>query len=287
VGGVGGSVEVFEGQRARLVALAYRMLGSRQDAEDLVQDAYLRWARAGEVRNPEAWLTKVVTNLCLNELGSARVRRESYTGPWLPEPVFTDDDPVELRDTVSYALLTLLERLTPAERAVFVLKEAFGYSHREIAEFLDLSEANTRQLHSRARRRVGERARFTPSAEEQKRLVERFLEAALEGDMSGLTSLFAADVTAWSDGGGRVRAALRPIVGREKVLRFLAGVLRQLEGSEFAVTELNGELALATLRDGEPSAVTLVGFGAEGVTELWTVMNPEKLRLLGRRLSHS
>ncbi|WP_198652886.1 RNA polymerase sigma factor SigJ [Actinocorallia populi] len=279
--------EVFERQRPRLVALAYRMLGSRQDAEDLVQDAYFRWVRAEGVEHPEAWLAKVVSNLCLNELGSARVRRESYTGPWLPEPVFTDDDPVELRDTVSYALLTLMERLTPAERAVFVLKEAFGYSHREIAEFLDLTDANTRQLHSRARRRLGDRARFTPSAEEQKRLVERFLGAALEGDMTGLTSLFAADVTAWADGGGRVRAALRPIAGRAKVLRYVLGILRQLEDAELVVTELNGEVALAALRDGELFTVTLVEFGAEGVAGLRTVLNPEKLRLLGRRLSHS
>ncbi|GAA0939949.1 RNA polymerase sigma factor SigJ [Actinocorallia libanotica] len=279
--------EVFELQRPRLTALAYRMLGSRQDAEDLVQDAYFRWARAVDVANPEAWLTKVVSNLCLNELGSARVRREAYTGPWLPEPVFTDDDPVELRDTVSYALLTLMERLTSAERAVFVLKEAFGYSHQEIAGFLDLTDANARQLHSRARRRLGDRARFTPSAEEQQRLVERFLEAALEGNMAGLTSFFAADVTAWADGGGRVRAALRPITGREKVLRYLRGILRRLEGAEFVFTGLNGEFALAALRDGELFTVTVVEFGAEGITGLWTVMNPEKLRLLGRRLSHS
>lgn len=281
-----GMDEVFEEQRPRLIGLAYRMLGSRQDAEDLVQDAYFRWAKAREVANPEAWLTKVVSNLCLNELSSARVRREAYVGPWLPEPVFSEDDPVELRDTVSYALLTLMERLTPAERAVFVLKEAFGYPHHEIAGFLDLEDANVRQLHSRARRRLGQQGRFTPSADEQKRLVEGFM-AALEGDMGGLTSLFAADVTAWADGGGRARAALRPIVGREKVLRYVLGLLRKLEGAEFLLTELNGETALVTSQDGVPFSATVLEYGPEGIVGLRTVLNPEKLGSLARRLSHS
>ncbi|WP_344448399.1 RNA polymerase sigma factor SigJ [Actinocorallia aurantiaca] len=279
--------EVFEGQRARLTGLAYRMLGSRQDAEDLVQEAYLRWARAGEVEHPQAWLTKVVSNLCLNELASARVRRESYTGPWLPEPVFTDEDPVELRDTVSYALLTLMERLTPAERAVFVLKEAFGYSHHEIAGFLDLTDANTRQLHSRARRRLGDGPRFTPSPEEQRRLVERFLAAAVEGDIDGLTSLLAADVTAWSDGGGKARAALRPITGREKVLRYVLGLVRRLGGAEIVLTEFNGEPAMVTFGEGSPFTATVFEVGEEGLTGLRTVLNPEKLRLVALRLSHS
>ncbi|MEO3785281.1 RNA polymerase sigma factor SigJ [Actinocorallia sp. B10E7] len=279
--------ETFERQRSRLTGLAYRMLGSRQDAEDLVQEAYIRWAGAGEIEHPRAWLTKVVSNLCLNELASARVRRESYVGPWLPEPVFTDDDPVELRDSVSYALLTLMERLTPAERAVFVLKEAFGYSHHEIAGFLDLTDANTRQLHSRARRRLGDGARFTPSPEEQRRLVERFLAAALEGDVDGLTSLLAAEATAWSDGGGRTSAALRPITGRDRVLRYVLGLVRRLDGAEAVLTELNGEPALITFGEGAPFTATVFEVGEEGLTGLRTVLNPEKLGLLARRLSHS
>ena len=279
--------EVFERHRASLLGLAYRMLGSRQDAEDLVQDAYFRWAGAAHgVEHPEAWLTKVVSNLCLNELTSARARRETYTGPWLPEPVLTEDDPVELRESVSYALLTLMERLTPAERAVFVLKEAFGYSHREIAEFLDLTDTNTRQLHSRARRRLGEKARFTPSPEEQQRLVERFLTAATEGDITGLTSLLAAEVTAWSDGGGHVSAALRPITGPEKVARFLLGLTRRLKDTEILLTSFNASPGLVALTNGTPFSVLMFELNEEGIIGLRMILNPEKLTLLTHRLSH-
>ncbi|MGA9309797.1 MAG: sigma-70 family RNA polymerase sigma factor, partial [Pseudonocardiaceae bacterium] len=209
------SAEEFLDQRPRLFSLAYRMLGEAGEAEDVVQDAYLRWAGAAraEIAYPPAWLTKVVTNLCLNRLTSERARRETYVGSWLPEPVLTADgalDPlgtVEQRDSVSLALLRLMERLTPTERAVFVLREAFAYSHRQIAGFLDVSEANSRQLHGRARQRLGAaRPRFEPDRAQWHRLVERFLAAAQGGDAAELRELLAADATATADGGGKVGA---------------------------------------------------------------------------------
>jgi RNA polymerase sigma-70 factor (ECF subfamily) len=193
----------FVAQRSRLLGLAYQLLGSAEDAEDVVQDAFLRWDRADReaIEVPSAWLAKVVTNLCLNRLASAQVQREVYAGPWLPEPVLTAGgdlgpmDSVMQRDSVSMALLVLLERLTPAERAVFVLREAFGYGHREISGVLDLSVANCRQLHRRARQRVGEqRPRFRTAPGQRRPLVEAFLAAAGEGDLPALERLLAADV---------------------------------------------------------------------------------------------
>src|SRR6266700_3976369 len=192
-------VAEFEAERSWLLGVAYRMLGEVQEAEDMVQDAYLRWTAADRtaVESPRAWLTKTVTNLCLSRLTSARARRESYVGPWLPEPVLTGHggdavlgplETVEQRDTVSVAMLTLMERLTPAERAVFVLREAFGYPHHEIAEMLDITDIASRQLHTRARRHLSERDRHRPADPSATReLVERFLEAAFQGDLAGLT----------------------------------------------------------------------------------------------------
>jgi RNA polymerase sigma factor (sigma-70 family) len=229
------AVGEFEAHRSRMFGLAYRLLGSAQEAEDVVQDAFLRWhnAEPAAIAVPSAWLAKVVTNLCLNRLASARVQRERYVGPWLPEPVLTSDgtlgplDTAEQHDSVSLAVLVLLERLTPSERAVFVLREAFGHGYREIAQILELSEVNCRQLDRRARRRLAElRPRFRPELRQWHRLVERFLVAAREGDLRGLQQLLAADVSAWADGGGKVTAARRPVLGPARVARYLAGALR-------------------------------------------------------------
>lgn len=270
-----------------MFALAYRLLGSAEEADDAVQDAYLRWsgARREDIERPAAWLAKVVTNLCLNRLTSARSRRERYVGPWLPEPVVTEGgalgplESVEQRDSVSTALLVLLERLTPAERAVYVLREAFAYSHREIAGVLDVSEANCRQLYGRAVRRVAARtSRFTPRPQQQRDLVESFVAAAREGDVTGLEKTLAADVAWWGDGGGKVTAALRPIEGRAKVLRFLHGIAeRFLTDVALSVVEVNGWAALVAHRGDE--LIGVVSFEtADGViTEARAVMNPDKL----------
>ncbi|MCS0604491.1 RNA polymerase sigma-70 factor [Streptomyces sp. LP11] len=285
----------FEAHRGRLFGLAYRLLGSATEAEDAVQDAYLRFAGADRavIERPGAWLAKAVTNLCLNRLTSARARRERYVGPWLPEPVATADDTLgplesaERREQVSMAMLLLLERLTPAERAVYVLREAFGYGHREIADVLGLTEANSRQLYRRAAARVAvPEGRFEAAPERREALVASFVSAAREGDVAALERLLAADVTWWSDGGGKVSAALRPIEGREKVLRFLAGVAqRHAVGVELSSAELNGTPALVMWAGG-----TLLGVAAfetaDGlITQVRCVMNPDKLDFVRRQLA--
>ncbi|MFD9522425.1 RNA polymerase sigma-70 factor [Streptomyces sp. NPDC059979] len=295
---VAASAADFEEHRPRMFGIAYRMLGSAAEAEDAVQDAYLRWAAADreDVEHPGAWLAKVVTNLCLNSLTSARARREAYVGPWLPEPVLTADGTLgplqsaEQRDGVSMALLVLLEQLTPVERAVYVLREAFAYGHREIAGLLDLGEANCRQLYRRAAGRVAaDRAaatepRFDADPERWQSLVETFLTAARDGDLARLEGLLTADVRYVSDGGGVVGAALRPVLGRDKVARFSIGVLEKFaSGLPVGVAEVNGSPALLF---GEV-AVLLVEFENGLVSTISTVVNPEKLAFLRRQLSHS
>ncbi|EUA59366.1 RNA polymerase sigma factor, sigma-70 family protein [Mycobacterium intracellulare 1956] len=224
-------VRDFESQRPRLFGLAYRLLGSASEAEDAVQDAYLRLHRADAeaIESLPAWLTTAVTNLCLTRLTSARARREVYPGPWLPEPVLTDDrtlgplETAEQRESVSIALLSLMERLGPTERAAFVLREAFAYSHFEIAEILETSEANARQLYRRARQRLGEpRRRFQPDRAQWRRLVERFFTAARAGDVDGLVEILTDTVTSTADGGGKVAAAgasSRAAIGRPAMWR--------------------------------------------------------------------
>ncbi|QWB26866.1 MULTISPECIES: RNA polymerase sigma-70 factor [Streptomyces] len=287
----------FEVHRPRLFSLAYRLLGSAEEAEDAVQDAYLRYSGADRtgIEHLAAWLAKVVTNLCLNRLTSARARRERYVGTWLPEPVVTGDgalgplESAEQRDAVSMAMLVLLERLTPTERAVYVLREAFGYGHREIAGVLDLGEANCRQLYRRAVRRVGEpQARFEPASEQQEELVASFITAAREGDLAGLEKLLAADATWWSDGGGKVTAARWPIEGGPRIAHFLAGGGPKFTvGLDFVPVEVNGATGLATW-----AGDTLVGLAAFEVRDglvigVRAVVNPEKLAFARRQLVRS
>ncbi|MEV0413204.1 RNA polymerase sigma-70 factor [Streptomyces sp. NPDC050448] len=283
----------FEEHRPRMFGIAYRMLGSAAEAEDTVQDAWLRWSSGDrdDIEHPGAWLAKAVTHLCLNRLGSARVRREEYVGPWLPEPVLTGDgalgplESAEQRDSISMALLVLLEQLTPVERAVYVLREAFAYGHREIAGLLDLTEANCRQLYRRAAGRVAApRPRFAPDPAQWKSLVETFLTAARDGDLARLESMLTADVQYVADGGGIVGAARRPILGRDKVARFLVGALRKYAtGLPVSLAEVNGEPAL--LFGG--TAVLQVEIENGLVCGLRSVVNPEKLEFLQRQLSHS
>ncbi|MDQ0942719.1 RNA polymerase sigma-70 factor [Streptomyces sp. V1I1] len=290
-----GNAEEFTAHRPKVFGLAYRLLGSAEEAEDAVQDAYLRWSSADRaaIEHPWAWLAKVVTNLCLNRLTSARVRRERYVGPWLPEPVFTQDgalgpmESAEQRDAVSTALLVLLERLTPTERAVYVLREAFGYRHRDIAGVLALSEANCRQLYRRAVQRVATpEARFTPAAERQHELVESFVMAAREGDLAGLERLLAKDVTWWSDGGGKVTAARRPIVGREKVMRFLVGSAQRFAGGwDITVAEVNGAPALLTHAAEQLIAVASFELWDGVIAQVRVVVNPDKLTFAGRQFA--
>ncbi|MFG2635063.1 RNA polymerase sigma-70 factor [Streptomyces sp. NPDC048362] len=289
------SADEFEAHRARLFGLAYRLLGSATEAEDAVQDAYLRFSGAerSRIEHPGAWLAKATTNLCLTRLTSARARRERYVGPWLPEPVVSGDDALgplesaERREQVSMAMLVLLERLTPAERAVYVLREAFAYGHREIAAVLGLGEANCRQLYRRAAARIAApEGRFEVAAAARESLVTSFLTAAREGDLTGLEKLLAADVTWWGDGGGKVSAARRPIVGRDKVVRFLVGGSQRFAaGLDFTVVEVNGASALTAW-----AGDTLVGIVAFEVRDgliahLRCVVNPDKLDFARRQLA--
>jgi RNA polymerase sigma-70 factor (TIGR02957 family) len=283
--------ETFQAQRRRLFGLAYRLLGAASDAEDVVQDAYLRWSAADpeSVHDPTAWLTTVVVNLCRNRLASARARRERYVGTWLPEPVLTAGETLgpmetaEQRDSVSLALLTLLEQLTPRERAVFVLRESFGYSHREIGQVVGLSEVGSRQLHRRARQRLGDpRPRFRPEPGEWRRLVEGFLGAAVAGDVAALERLLADDVTYWSDGGGKAPLARRPVVGRGRVTRFFAKLIPRFAadsfaGAEIRQAEVNGEPALLVSIDGVLFGVIVPEIADGRITALRAIANPDKL----------
>jgi RNA polymerase sigma-70 factor (TIGR02957 family) len=287
----------FEALRRHLFWLAYRLLGSASEAEDAVQDAYLRLHAAdpAAIGSLRAWLTRALTNLCLNRLTSARARREVYVGPWLPEPVITGDgtlgplETAEQRDSVSIALLTVMERLNPAERAAFVLREAFAYTHREIAEILEISEANARQLHRRARQRLGEPVpRFRPDPAHWRRLVERFVIASRSGDVNGLVAMLSANVTSTADGGGQVAAARRPVVGRDRVARYLAGVFgRPLTGVRLSFdTEVNGEQAVLGFVGPTLAGVLFFDITGDRVDALRIVANPDKLRFVARQLSH-
>ncbi|MFD7730019.1 RNA polymerase sigma-70 factor [Kitasatospora phosalacinea] len=280
------AVREFESHRQRLFSLAYRMLGSAAEAEDAVQDAYLRWhgAEPGQVAAPRPWLNKVVTNLCLNRLTSARARREEYPGTWLPEPVASGAlgpmERAEQREAVSFAVLTMMERLSPPERAAVVLRDAFGYSHREVAGVLDCTEAAARQLHHRGRKHLADGAPRpgTVDAEQNAALLGRFLQAASDGALEQLEQLLAAQVVVWADGGGKVRAALRPVHGRVNAARLLVGLFERFtDGVRFELAEANGAPALLGWEGEELTSVGLVDIGPDGVTDIRILRNPDKL----------
>lgn len=278
---------VFSAERGHLFAVAYRMLGSVADAEDAVQDAWLRWQRADHdaVREPASYLTTVVTRLCLDRLGAARRRRETYVGPWLPEPLVTEPDVAERTeqaDSVSMALLVILETLSPAERSVFVLHDVFGHPYAEVAEIVERTEAACRQLGHRARRHVeARRPRFDPSPRQRWRTAEAFLTACEGGDVAQLLGLLAEDATVWSDGGGVVAAARRPIHGADAVARFLVGIARHVPaGAVHRRCDVNGQPGLVVEVDGASAAVMSLDVRDGRVRAVRIVVNPEKLREL-------
>jgi RNA polymerase sigma-70 factor (ECF subfamily) len=268
-----------------LFGTAYRMLGSVADAEDIVQDAWLKWHRTDRstVRHPKAYLVRTVTNLSLNRLTSAQAVREAYVGPWLPEPLLTSPDvaeEVELADSVSMAVLVVLETLTPAERAVFMLREVFGYSYAEIAETLAKPEATVRQCAHRAREHVrARRPRFTADAAEQREIAEKFLAACTGGELNEVLALLAPEVTAWSDGGGVVSAARRPLHGPDHVARWLLGVLRkpEFQGIEQRLAEINGAPGIVFGFGGQTAGAVTFDAADGRVTALRAVLNPHKL----------
>jgi len=275
------ATDLFVSHRNLLFTVAYEMLGSAADAEDVLQETWLRWAEAdrAEVRDARAYLVRIVTRLSLNRMRTNARRRESYVGPWLPEPLLTSPDvaeDVELADSVSMAMLLVLETLNPTERAVFVLREVFEFGYDEIARAVDKTPAAVRQIMSRARAHVDERRPHgdaTPSQHQE--VVSRFMEATVTGDLQTLLDVLAPDVVLVTDGGGVKQAALRPILGRDKVSRWLASL--QPEGIEADIVQINGTPAVRVVMDGElDSAGTLLVEGGL-VTGIYWVRNPSKL----------
>jgi RNA polymerase sigma-70 factor (ECF subfamily) len=272
--------------RRRLLGLAYRMLGSRTDADDVVQDAYLRFADARDVRNPEAFLVTVVTRLCLDRLKSAKAQREIYVGPWLPEPIFDTDGlsaeaATELADDLSFALLLALDRLSPLERAAFLLHDVFEISFAEIAAMIGRSEPACRQLATRARHAVRDQ-RPAPAAtpDRHAHLMKAFMEAVASGDLSQLTGLLREDAVAVTDGGGRKSAALNPIMGADKVARFFIGLAGKNARRDIRAEPamINGAVGALLYMDGELDHSLSMAIDGDRIAAIYIVRNPDKLR---------
>jgi RNA polymerase sigma-70 factor (ECF subfamily) len=289
----------YEELRPLLFSIAYRMIGSVGEAEDIVQEAFLRIHRAEaegtRVESPKAYLSAVTTRLSIDHLKSARVRREQYVGEWLPEPLLTDESApdaaahAETADSLSMAFLVLLESLTPVERAVFLLREVFEYGYDEIARIVERTEDNCRQLYVRARRHVDEgRPRFEASRKHRDELVDRFFAAAERGDLAALEEMLAADVVVYGDGGGKAPSWPKPIVGRERVAKLIAGTLKQVKdlGGAFRATHINGQPGVMFVDDeGQIGAVMSVDVADGLVQTIRGVTNPDKLGHLGLPVS--
>ena len=277
----------FFNVRPRLFGIAYRMLGSAAEAEDIVQDVWLRWQSTNRsaVENPPAYLATTTTRLCINLAQSAHTRRETYIGTWLPEPVDTSSDPgigAERGEALKLAVLMLLEKLSPTERAAYVLREAFDYSYHQIADILQIEEANVRQLVSRARKHIEDGRRTPVSSDEQRRLLEAFIAAARKADMAGLEALFAEDVVSTSDGGGIVRAARVPVVGRARVAKFIASAAHFWDGVTLAWVETNGQAAVLVSREGLPVALTTIDASEQGIDQIVWILRPSKLAAISK-----
>jgi RNA polymerase sigma-70 factor (ECF subfamily) len=284
-------VDIFNSHRSLLFSIAYRMLGSAADAEDILQEVYLRWERASEdeVRSPRSFLSTIVTRLSIDHLRKEKSRREVYVGPWLPEPLMTSYNPdltctVELAESISMAFLMLLETLGPVERAVFLLREVFDYEYAEVAEIVGKSEANCRQIVRRAQQHLRERRpRFAVSHEHQQEMIQSFIRATTEGDMQGLVNLLTEDITFTTDGGGKAQAALKPIYGVEKVVRFIFAIVAKLSATpniSVAVTEINGQLGIIAYEGDKPTSTLTFTYEGNRISAIQSVVNPDKLRSL-------
>jgi RNA polymerase sigma-70 factor (ECF subfamily) len=281
------TTQIFNQYRGLLFSIAYRMLGSATDAEDMVQEAFVRWLQAGEtaVQSPRAYLATIIVRLCIDHLRLARTQREVYVGPWLPEPLPTGPHPdlVEtalLAESLSYAYLVMLETLRPLERAVFLLHEVFQYSYEEIAPMVDKSVANCRQIFHRAQEHLGQRQpRYRVSPEQQERLTTQFMQASVNGDMQGLLALLADDVVFTGDGGGKARTGLRPVHGPDKVARGMLGGLRWMPpDTRPQLMEINGQFAIVGFSGDQAYGMVLLDTDGERVHHVYTVVNPDKLR---------
>ncbi len=281
---VADATETFEAERPRLFGLAYRMLGTVSDADDIVQEAWIRWDRARDVDNPRAWLTTVTTRLAIDRLRSAQRRREAYVGPWLPEPLITDrEDPahiVELNDSLTLGFLTVLDRLDPVDRAVFLLREVFDVPYDEVARVVGRSEVNCRQIARRARERVRlERPVIDLGPERRKELLDAFLDAVFTGDPGALEPLLAEDVVHVSDGGPHRRAARYPVIGRDRVARLTVNLASRVSAAEVTLepVEVNGQLGLLISRHREHLMLLELEFDGGLVKRMHAILNPDKL----------
>lgn len=291
--------DVFSADRPLLFSIAYRMLGSASDADDVLQDAWLRYGTVDRstIRSPKAFATTVVTRLCLDRLKSARMTREEYIGPWLPEPVLTSevegpDTMLQRSESVTLAFLVLLEQLSPEERAVFLLKDVFEYEHSEIAHMLGTTAENSRQLLHRAKARLSKhRPRLTGTPESRRAVAERFARALSSGDGLELAGLLADDVGVWSDGGGKASAARRPLAGRDEVLKFLIGLHRTAQTAgrprdySLGIEEVNGEPALVVRNNQRLESIFVLSVDGEAVTAIRVLRNPDKLSHIDRQLT--
>jgi RNA polymerase sigma-70 factor (ECF subfamily) len=291
--------DVFNTDRPLLFSIAYRMLGSASDAEDVLQDAWVRYRGVDRstIRSPKAFMTTMITRLCLDRLKSAQKTREEYIGPWLPEPVLTSEleNPevmLERSESVTLAFLVLLEQLSPEERAVFLLKDVFEYEHAEIAEMLGTTTDNSRQLLHRAKSRLARgRPRLTGTAQSRRAIAERFARAFSSGDASELTALLTTGVGMWSDGGGKATAARVPLIGRERVLNFLVGLHRTaenaglLQDASLTIEDVNSEPALILRLAGHLESIFVLSIDEDAISGIRVVRNPDKLAHIERQLT--
>lgn len=280
------TTDVFFSYTAYLFSIAYRMLGSVMDAEDMVQETYLRWQKTAQisVKTPKSYLATIITRLCIDYLRSAQVQRESYIGPWLPEPLLTEtavstEENFALSESLTIAFLQLLERLSPVERAVFLLREVFEYEYAEIGEMVGKNEVNCRQILRRARQHFqAKRPRFDVASVAQQQMATRFSRVCLGGDVSGLMSLLATDVVAYSDGGGRVTAAQRPIYGADKVTRFILGVLKKMPSDlDLSFVQVNGQPGIVGKVNGRFVSILVLDVRNGRIQNIYTILNPDKL----------
>ncbi len=282
--------QLFNEYRILLFSIAYRMLNSATDAEDIVQEAFVRWLQASdeEIQSPKAYLSKVVVRLCIDHLRSNSVQREVYTGPWLPEPLLTEERPelaetAILAESLSFAFLILLEKLSPLERAVFLLREIFDYSYPEIVAIVDKSESNCRQIFHRAQQHLSQqRSRFKASHEQQERMALQFMQASLNGDMQGLLQLLSDDIIFTGDSGGKVRGtAFKPVHGRENVVRGTIGALSKFYSHlQPRIKQVNGQVALVGYAGDEPQAILWLESDGLLIHRIYTIINPDKLQWL-------
>ena len=284
-------VSVFERVRPRLFGIAYRMLGSAAEAEDLVQDTWLRWQGTdrSSVMDPPAFLATATTRLAITFAQSARSRRETYIGPWLPEPIDTSGDPrlgAERAEALEFAVLLLLEKLSPTERAAYILREAFDYSYDQIAHIIRSTEANARQLVTRARKHISDGRRKTVSSRQQKRLLNAFIVASQKGDLPALEKLFTSDVVSYADGGGAVHVARLPVSGRDRVANYFAAVGSFMgPGVTIEWIETNGQAGALVVRNGAAIGLATVEASEEGIFRILLIMRPSKLVAISRSVS--